>query len=176
MAPLGSPLPDITLPDLAGQPVNVSHYAGGHPLLVVFAANHCPYVKWVESTLADVVAAHPEVRVVAINSNDTDEYPDDGPAGMQEQIDRAGWNFPYLLDESQDVAREFGAACTPDFFLYSADGRLAYRGAFDTSSPKNGNPLNGELLDAALTLVEAGREVPEPHRPSMGCSVKWKQS
>lgn len=176
MTPLGSPLPDVTLPDLDENLVNIHEYADGNPILIVISANHCPYVQWVESELGAVVSRHPAVRVVAISPNDVEEYPDDAPVGLRQQVERAGWTFPYLVDESQDAARTFGAACTPDFFLYASDGRLAYRGAFDTSTPKNGNPLNGELLDAALTEVEAGRDVPEPHRPSMGCSVKWKQS
>ena len=95
---------------------------------------------------------------------------------MREQRDRAGWAFPYLVDAEQDVARAFGAVCTPDFFLYDANGLLAYRGAFDTSTPRNGQPLTGELLAAAITEVLEGREVPEPHRPSMGCSIKWRHS
>ena len=98
----------------------------------------------------------------------------DCAAGLAEQAARAGWAFPYLIDESQEVSRAFGAACTPDFFLYDADGRLAYRGAMDTSTPGNGAPVTGELLDAAISLVLAGQPVPEPHRPSMGCSIKWR--
>lgn len=176
MAPLGSALPEVELSDLDGRPVSLRQYANGHPVLVSFSANHCPYVRWVEVRLSEIVAAHPDVRVVAIGSNDIAAYPDDGPDGLREQAARANWSFPYLLDEDQQAARIFGAACTPDFFLYNAQGELAYRGAFDTSTPKNGNPLNGELLDAALARVESGHAVPEPHRPSMGCSIKWKQS
>ena len=94
----------------------------------------------------------------------------------REQRDRAGWAFPYLVDAEQDVARAFGAVCTPDFFLYDTDGVLVYRGAFDGSTPKNGQPRTGELLSGAIRDVLAGRAVPEPHRPSMGCSIKWRQS
>lgn len=174
MVALGSPLPEVSVNDLDGNPFSLADYAAGQPLLVVFACNHCPYVRWVEKLLGEVVKQS-GVRTVAINSNDVDEYPDDSPDGMREQLGRAGWDFPYLIDESQDAARAFSAVCTPDFFLFDADGRLAYRGAFDTSTPKNGQPLNGELLAAALAEVSAGRAVPEPHRPSMGCGIKWKQ-
>lgn len=173
--PLGTPLPDVRLPDLSGNTVTLSDYADGQPLLVVFACNHCPYVRWVETKLAEVTSAA-GVRTVAIMSNDVAEYPEDSPAGLAEQIERAGWDFPYLIDEDQSAAHAFGAVCTPDFFLYDGQGRLAYRGAFDASSPKNGQPLTGDLLASALADVTAGRPVPEPHRPAMGCSIKWKQS
>jgi len=176
MVPLGTPLPDASLPDLEGGVVDLRQYAAGHPLLVVFACNHCPYVRWVEQDLGAVVAAAPELRAVAINPNDADEYPEDSPDAMREQRDRAGWAFPYLVDAEQDVARAFGAVCTPDFFLYDTDGVLVYRGAFDGSTPKNGQPRTGELLSGAIRDVLAGRAVPEPHRPSMGCSIKWRQS
>lgn len=175
MTPLGSPLPTASLHDPDGRSVDLRSYAGGEPLLVVIACNHCPYVRWLERLLGEVVARS-GVQTVAINPNDADEYPDDGPDGMREQAQRAGWRFPYLIDSGQDVARAFGAVCTPDFFLYDANGLLAYRGAFDTSTPRNGQPLTGELLAAAITEVLEGREVPEPHRPSMGCSIKWRHS
>lgn len=176
MVALGTRMPDADLPDLNGNPVGLHAYASGLPLLVVFSCNHCPYVRHLEALLGEVVNAVDGLRTVAINSNDVENYPDDAPAGMREQISRAGWTFPYLIDESQDVARAFRAACTPDFFLFGADGRLAYRGAFDYSTPKNGQPLTGELLREAIELVLAGDPVPEPHRPSMGCGIKWKQS
>lgn len=173
MVPLGTRLPDVGLPDIDGTVVNLREYAGGLPLLVVFSCNHCPYVRWLEVSLGELVV-HTQIRTVAINSNDAQEYPDDGPDGMREQIRRSGWQFPYLVDESQDVAREFGAVCTPDFFLFDSEGRLAYRGAFDDSTPKNGQPLTGDLLRAAITATQAGAQTPEPHRPSMGCGIKWK--
>ena len=110
----------------------------------------------------------------AICSNDPAAYSDDDVDGLREQAERAGWTFPYLIDESQDVGREFKAACTPDFFLYDATGRLAYRGAMDDSTPGNGLPVTGALLLDAAEKVLAGETVPEPHRPSMGCSIKWR--
>ena len=111
---------------------------------------------------------------VAICSNDIDRYPDDGPAGLAEQADRAGFAFPYLLDDSQQVALAYRAACTPDFFLYDADRKLAYRGEFDESRPRNDSPVTGQALRAALELVLAGKPVDEPHVPSLGCGIKWK--
>ena len=173
MVALGSPLPAFCLPDLTGILVSSESFAG-KPVLVAFVCNHCPYVKHVERGLAETLQRHPDLRVVGICSNDAEAYRDDAPAALAEQAARAGWAFPYLIDESQEVGRAFGAACTPDFFLYDADGRLAYRGAMDTSTPGNGAPVTGELLDEAISLVLAGQPVPEPHRPSMGCSIKWR--
>lgn len=174
MVPLGSELPHAILPDVDGQHLDLRAYATGSPLLVIFAANHCPYVRHVERLVGETAKATDGLRTVAINSNDAVQYPDDGLDGMREQVTRAGWVFPYLIDESQEVARAFQAACTPDFFLYDGDARLVYRGAFDTSTPKNGEPLDGHLLRTAITAVLAGNTVPEPHRPSMGCGIKWK--
>ncbi len=174
--PLGTPFPDATLPDLDGTALTLSSVADGQPLLVVFACNHCPYVKWVERELAAIAVENPDLRTVAICANDATEYPEDGPDGLRDQATRAGWQFPYLVDEKQDVARAFGAVCTPDFFLYDAHGLLRYRGALDASSPKNGQPLTGDLLRSAIADVLAGREVPQPHRPAIGCSIKWVQA
>ena len=111
---------------------------------------------------------------MGVCTNDVEAYPDDRPEHLAEQAARAGWTFPYLVDETQDVGRAYQAACTPDFFLYDADRRLAYRGAMDDSSPGNGRPVTGELLADAIERVLAGQPVPEPHRPSMGCSIKWR--
>jgi len=112
---------------------------------------------------------------VGVCGNDTDAYPDDRPERLAEQAARSGWAFPYLIDADQSVSRAFNAACTPDFFLYDSERRLAYRGAFDHSTPGNGKPVTGELLGAALELVVAGEPVPEPHQPSLGCSIKWRE-
>jgi peroxiredoxin len=175
MVPLGTPVPDFALPSLHGTSVRRDDLAAAPALLVAFLCNHCPYVRHVESALGAVLARHPQVAVVGICTNDAQSYPDDAPAGLREQADRAGWAFPYLVDADQEVGRAFQAACTPDFFLYGADRRLAYRGAFDASTPGNGLPVTGELLEAALVATLAGQAVPEPHRPSMGCSIKWRE-
>jgi peroxiredoxin len=171
MVPLGSPLPDFALPDLTGVTVRRGDVSG--PLLVAFLCNHCPYVRHVEGELGRVVSRYPDLRVVGVCTNDAEAYPDDAPEHLADQARRAAWSFPYLVDADQAVGRAFQAACTPDFFLYDAAGRLAYRGAFDDSTPGNGRPVTGELLAAAIERVLTGQPVPEPHRPSMGCSIKW---
>ena len=173
MVPLGSTAPDFALPDLDGRLVRRADLPG--VLLVAFLCNHCPYVKHVELRLADVLRRHDGVSVVGICTNDAETYPDDAPERLAEQARRAGWTFPYLVDADQSVGRAYQAVCTPDFFLYDAEGRLAYRGAFDDSTPGNGRPVTGELLDDALARVSRGEPVPEPHRPSMGCSIKWRE-
>jgi peroxiredoxin len=175
MVPLGTPAHDFELPSADGATVKLADL-DGRALLVMFLCNHCPYVRHVERSLAEVVAdyAAREVAAVGICSNDLDAYPTDGLAGMAEQASRAGFGFPYLLDEDQQVAAAYRAMCTPDLFVYGADRRLAYRGAFDDSTPRNGRPVTGALLRDALDRVLEGRPVPEPHRPSMGCSLKWK--
>jgi peroxiredoxin len=175
MVPLGTPAHDFELPAADGTTVKLADL-DGRALLVMFLCNHCPYVRHVEAELGRAVAAYAGrgVAVVGICSNDLDAYPDDGPAGMADQARRAGWEFPYLLDEDQQVAAAYRAMCTPDLFVYGADRRLAYRGAFDDSTPRNGQPVTGALLRGALDRVLEGEPVPEPHRPSMGCSLKWR--
>lgn len=175
MVPLGTPAPDFALPSLDGTPVRRDDLAAAPALLVAFLCNHCPYVRHVESALGALLARHPQVAAVGICTNDAQAYPDDAPPGLREQATRAGWAFPYLVDADQEVGRAFRAACTPDFFLYGADRRLSYRGAFDASTPGNGLPVTGDLLEAAVVATLAGQAVPEPHRPSMGCSIKWRE-
>jgi peroxiredoxin len=175
MVPLGTPAHDFELPAADGTTVKLADL-DGRALLVMFLCNHCPYVRHVEAELGKALAEYAGrgVAAVGICSNDLDAYPDDGPPGMADQARRAGWDFPYLLDQDQQVAAAYRAMCTPDLFVYGADRRLAYRGAFDDSTPRNGQPVTGALLRGALDRVLAGEPVPEPHRPSMGCSLKWK--
>lgn len=176
MVPLGTPLPAVTLPDLDGTPVALPGVRPDGVLLVFFSCNHCPYVRHVEEALGRLAAefASAEFAVVAICSNDVSAYPADDAPGLRKQRDRAGWDFPYLVDADQSAARAFVAACTPDFFLYGRDGRLAYRGALDDSTPGNDKPVTGDLLRAAIAATLADRPAPEPHRPAMGCGIKWK--
>ncbi len=174
---LGAPLPDLVLRDVDGAEVALQDLQGGGPLVIVFSANHCPYVRHVEGLLGSMAddLSPAGVAFVAIASNDVDTYPDDDAPGMREQAARAGWNFPYLVDDDQhSAAHAFGAVCTPDFFVYGADRRLAYRGAFDASTPKNGEPLTGDLLRGAIDATLRGESVPEPQRPAMGCGIKWR--
>jgi peroxiredoxin len=174
MVPLGSAAPDFALPDLAGATVRRDDLAAAPGLLVAFLCNHCPYVRHVEHELGRVLAEVPALAVVGVCTNDAEAYPEDAPDHLAEQVRRAGWTFPYLLDIDQEVGRAYQAACTPDFFLYDGERRLAYRGAFDESTPGNKMPVTGALLRAAIGHVLAGEPVPEPHRPSMGCSIKWR--
>lgn len=175
MLPLGTPLPNLELPDLDGDPVSLVELRGDGVLAVVFACNHCPYVKHVEDEIGRVAADFDQrdVSFAAICSNDVGEYPDDDVAGLRNQAGRAGWRFPYLVDSDQSAALAFRAACTPDFFVFDRRGVLAYRGALDESSPGNGLPRNGHLLRQALILTISGQPVPEPHRSAMGCNIKW---
>ena len=173
MVPLGTSMPEFVLSDVNGDLLE-SAALTGEPALVMFLCNHCPYVLHIEARLGEVLHEFANLLAVGICSNDAGGYPDDAPERLTEQALRADWRFPYLVDTSQEVGRSFRAACTPDFFLYDAHGRLAYRGAFDASTPGNGIPVTGDLLSAAIRRVLAHEPVPEPHRPSMGCSIKWR--
>ena len=175
---------DENLPDR----VNTATHGGPakkHGLLVMFVCVHCPYVKHVEEELGgwgrDYFAdGEGPIAIAAIQSNDVVAYPADGPEGMKEQAERLGWRFPYLLDDTQEVARSYGAACTPDFFLFDAEMRLVYRGQLDGSRPRRGDagnddPVTGEDLRAAMDAVIAGkRPVPE-QRGSIGCNIKYRE-
>ncbi|MBA3488536.1 MAG: thioredoxin family protein [Longispora sp.] len=174
MVPIGTPAPDFDLPSLTGERVSLRDFDKAPALLVAFLCEHCPYVRHIENPFSTLLREFPALATVGICSNDPEAYPADGPEGLAAQAKRAGWEFPYLIDTSQDVAKAYRAACTPDFFLYSADRRLAYRGALDESTPGNGKPLTGELLRDAIERVLGGQPVPEPHKPSTGCSIKFR--
>lgn len=173
--PLGTPAPDFSLPDVVtGSTVARADFAGRPALLVMFICAHCPYVVHVRAELVALARAFPSAGFVAISSNDAVKYPDDGPDGLRRMAVECGFPFPMLYDESQDVARAFTAACTPDFFLFDADQRLAYRGRLDDSTPGNGRMVTGADLRIALEAVLAGKPAPLPQSPSLGCSIKWK--
>jgi peroxiredoxin len=176
MVPLGSAAPDFRLPDTTGTLVSLDDFKHAPALLVVFMCNHCPFVKHLRSGLAQFARDYQSrgLAMVGINSNDVATYPEDSPAKMAEEVQRAGYVFPYLYDETQAVAKAYRAACTPDFFLYDRDRRLAYRGQFDDSRPSNGRPVTGADLRAAADAVLAGKPVPAEQRPSIGCNIKWK--
>lgn len=176
MLPLGTPAPDFRLPDTRGRLVSRDDFKDCPALLVIFLCNHCPYVQHIRSALAQLAREYiPRgVGIVGINSNDVERYPDDSPAKMAEEVRKAGYIFPYLFDETQEVAKAYRAACTPDFYLFDRERRLVYRGQFDDSRPGNGIPVTGKDLRAALDAVLAGKPVSPDQKPSMGCNIKWK--
>ena len=177
MLALGTRAPDFTLPDVTtGRSVRLADLDGKRALLVMFICRHCPYVAHVRSELARLGRDYEssDLTIVAIGSNDPETYPDDSPEGLATEAREAGYRFPYLFDETQEVAKAYTAACTPDFFLFGADRRLVYRGQLDGARPGNGVPVTGEDLRAAIDAVLSGRPVPEDQRPSVGCSIKWR--
>ncbi len=175
MLPLGTPAPDFTLPDTGGKLVSLSDFKG-KPLLVVFMCNHCPYVKHLRGGLAQLARDYTPrgVAMVGINSNDVKNYPADNPALMAEEVKSAGYIFPYLFDETQNVAKAYDAACTPDFFLFNNSHKLVYRGQFDDSRPGNNIAVTGKDLRAALDALLADKTISADQKPSIGCNIKWK--
>jgi thiol-disulfide isomerase/thioredoxin len=176
MLELGTPLPSFRLPDSEGIMLSSHELEGAAGLLVVFICPHCPFVKHIRSGLARFGSEYRRkgLPIVAINSNDIAAFPDDGPEGMRKEAEEAGYTFPYLFDESQSVAKTFKAACTPDFFLFDGDRKLAYRGQFDDSRPGNQIPVTGADLRSAAEAVLGGRAPALTQKPSIGCNIKWK--
>lgn len=177
MTDLGRAASDFSLPEPAtGGTVALSDFENAPAFLVVFLSNHCPYVKHIAAGLAEFGKAYAEkgLAMVGINANDVENYPDDSPEMMAREVEARGYAFPYLFDESQEVARAYDAACTPDFFLFDGDRRLVYRGQFDPSRPGNGVPVTGVDLRAAADAVLSGREPSQEQVPSVGCNIKWK--
>ncbi|QIT55956.1 thioredoxin family protein [Aquisalimonas sp. 2447] len=176
MMPLETPLPRFRLLDTDGNIVASDDFVDADALLVVFMCNHCPFVRHIAQGLASFAREFMPrgLAVVGINSNDAERFPDDSFEAMGWEKARVGYPFPYLHDPDQTVAHAFGAACTPDFFLFDGDGSLAYRGQFDGSRPGNNTPVTGDDLRAAATAVLTGTEVDPDQTPSMGCNIKWK--
>jgi peroxiredoxin len=177
MLALGTTAPDFALTDVvSGKTVRRDDFRGKKALLVMFICAHCPFVKHIEKELGKLGKdyATQSLGIVAISSNDAATYPSDRPAGLKQQAETFGFTFPYLYDESQSVAREYDAACTPDIYLFDSDFRLSYRGQFDASRPGNGIPVTGQDLRAALDAVLAGKQPPTDQMPSIGCNIKWK--
>jgi peroxiredoxin len=175
MLPLGTTAPLFALPDTDGRTVSLADAMGTGAILVMFICNHCPFVKHVRPELARLGGDYQDrAAIFAISSNDVAAFPDDAPAKMKIEKEVAGYVFPYLFDETQDVARAYHAACTPDFFLFDASRRLVYRGQLDDSRPGNNLPVTGRDLRAALDAVLAGKPVPPEQKPSLGCNIKWK--
>lgn len=179
MLALGTPAPKFSLPDTDGNIVTIDGYADNAEtkgLLVAFICNHCPYVIHLAPELAKIADDYADqgLKVAAISSNDVDNYPQDSPELMKYEKANRGYNFPYLYDEDQSVAKEYRAACTPDFFLFDGDLKLAYRGQLDESRPKNDIPVTGQDMRAAVEAILAGNSAPENQVPSIGCNIKWK--
>ncbi len=175
--PLGSPAPDFALPDVVtGQTVSLAALPPARALLVMFICRHCPYVVHVREELLRLARTYqPQgAAFLAISANDATQYPEDAPEKLREMAIEHHFPFPVLYDETQETARSYGAECTPDFFLYDADRKLAYRGRLDESTPKNGKPLTGADLKGALEAVLAGQPVAVGQKPSLGCSIKWR--
>lgn len=178
MLPLGTAAPDFNLPDtVSGKNISLDDVATDKATVVMFLCNHCPYVIHVNEEivrLANDYAAK-GVGFVAISSNDVENYPADSPEKMKVHAEQEGYSFPYLYDESQEVARAYDAACTPDFYVFDGERKLAYRGRLDDSRPNSGTPLTGRDLRAAIDAVLTGEEVPAVQYPSAGCNIKWKR-
>ncbi len=177
MIPLGTAAPDFALPDaVSGNTVRLQDVASGKATVVMFICNHCPFVKHVNAELVRLANDYQAkgVSFVAINSNDVDNYPDDSPEKMKETAAAEGYPFPYLFDEMQTVAKAYDAACTPDFYVFDGDLKLAYRGQLDDSRPGNDAPVSGADLRAALDALLSGEPVNEHQKPSVGCNIKWK--
>jgi peroxiredoxin len=177
MLTLGTPAPNFSLPDIEGNIVSLADFEESPALLVIFMCNHCPFVKHVLSDLVRLAREYQAkgVAVVGINSNDVANYPEDSPEMMAKLVEEAGFSFPYLYDETQEVAKAYQAACTPDFFLFDKESKLAYRGQMDDSRPGNDIPVTGVDLTAAIDAVLAGSEVNSEQKPSIGCNIKWKE-
>lgn len=175
MLPLGTPAPDFSLPDVDGSTKSLADFADSPGLLVVFMCNHCPFVIHLADALAAFAKEHQAkgLAVVGVSSNDVANYPDDSPELMVKEAAARGYTFPYLYDETQEVAKAYRAACTPDFFLFDKDQKLAYRGQFDSSRPGSGVVPTGEDLRAACDAVLAGAAPSEQQLPSIGCNIKW---
>ena len=177
MIELGSAAPRFTLPDtISGENFSLQDLQSNIGTVIMFICNHCPYVVHIQKVLAEVAQQYQKkgIQFIAINSNDVDNYPDDSPEKMSIIAKEVGYSFPYLFDATQEVAKSFDAACTPDFFVYNKDMKLVYRGQFDSARPGNDVPVTGADLKVALDAVIANQAVPNDQKPSTGCNIKWK--
>jgi peroxiredoxin len=176
MLPIGTKAPDFTLTDaVSGQETSLQDF-GTKVLVVMFICNHCPFVIHVREGISQMVLdfAEKDVAFVAINANDVEKYPQDGPEHMKELAEQMGWTFPFLFDETQEVAKAYRAACTPDFFIFDAKRRLAYRGQFDDSRPSKDTPVTGKDVRAAIQALLDDKPVGAQQKPSIGCNIKWR--
>jgi len=176
MLGLGTEAPPFSLPDTRGKTVSLADFKDAKALLVVLMCNHCPFVRHILDTFVKLAADYRNkgLAVIGINSNDVGSYPDDRPEKMAQVAKEKSFTFPYLYDQTQEVAKAYHAACTPDFFLFDKAHKLAYRGQMDDSRPGNDKPITGSDLRAALDAVLAGRPAPKTQKASMGCNIKWR--
>lgn len=176
MLDLGTTAADFNLNTADNKPYSLGEQSIDKGLLVIFMCNHCPYVLHIAARLSDKIRDYQQqgITVVAINSNDSSSYPDDSPDKMITLSESFGFTFPYLVDEKQDIAKIYQAACTPDFFLFNRDKKLVYRGQFDNARPGNQEPISGEDLTTAVNALLAASPVSRIQKPSMGCNIKWK--
>lgn len=177
MLPLGTKAPQFELPDaISGKTFNLNELKSDKATVIMFICNHCPFVKHVDEGIVSLAKDYQSkgVSFIAISSNDVENYPQDSPELMKVEAEKVGYPFPYLYDETQAVAKAYDAACTPDFYVFDADLKCAYRGQLDDSRPGNGVPVTGKDLRAALDEILAGKEVSAPQIPSLGCNIKWK--
>lgn len=178
MTALGTRAPDFSLSDtISGRTVSLASFAGKKALLVMFICRHCPYVQHVKEELARIGKDYlaKDIGILAVSSNDVKNYPDDAPEKLKAMAQELGFTFPFCYDETQEAAKAYGAACTPDFFLFDQKHRLVYRGQLDDSRPGNGKPVNGKDLRKAIDAVLNDQPVPSDQKASMGCNIKWKQ-
>ncbi len=177
MLELGRLAPNFHLPDVrSGHPISLDTFREKKALLIMFICRHCPFVRHIQQELARLGRDYEgrDVGIVAISANDAESYPDDSPASLQEMADELGFSFAFCYDESQETAKAYAAACTPDFYLFDRSRRLVYRGQLDDSRPENGVPVTGRDLRAALDAVLMDRPVNQDQKPSIGCNIKWK--
>ena len=176
MIALGTTAPEFELKDVVtNEAISLQNFVNKRALLVIFMCRHCPYVKHVQKQIAQIGSDHKDsnLAIIAISSNDPAAYPEDAPESMAEQARELGFEFPYCFDETQEVAKAYHAACTPDFFLFDSDRKLVYRGQLDDSRPGNNVPTDGHSLRDAIEAVLNDRPVDPNQKPSMGCSIKW---
>ncbi|EAW46913.1 thioredoxin family protein [Nodularia spumigena CS-584] len=177
MLPLGTQAPDFYLPEVVyGKKISLATFADQKALLVMFICQHCPFVKHIQTELASLGNDYPsnDLGIVAISANDAAKYPDDAPVSLKAMAIKLGFNFPLCYDETQETAKAYTAACTPDFFVFDAERKLAYRGQLDDSRPSNGKPVTGADLRAAIASLLADNPVTSEQKPSIGCNIKWK--
>ncbi|OUD15479.1 thioredoxin family protein [Thioflexithrix psekupsensis] len=179
MIALGTVAPDFSLPDVvSGQTVSLTELRSEKATLVMFICNHCPFVKHIQRELVQLATDYlpQQVAIIAINANDAETYPQDNPEAMKATALEWQYPFPYLYDETQEVAKAYQAACTPDFFLFDGQMRCVYRGQLDDSRPNNGIPVTGQDVRRAIDAVLSDQNVPEPQKPSIGCNIKWRKT